>query len=50
MTVLFKTAEDIAAWFLPFMIVDGIAQITWAKIAKPPDFSDGPWQTIWLKV
>ena len=48
--ILFKCAEDLAAWLLPFMIVDAIAQFTWAQITKPSDFGDGPWQTLWLKV
>ena len=50
MAVLFKCAEDLAAWLLPFMILDAIVQFVWAQITKPSDFSDGPWQTLWLKV
>ena len=50
LVVLFKCAEDLASWLLPFMIVDAIVQFVWAQITKPSDFSDGPWQTLWLKV
>ena len=50
MGVIFKCAEDLAAWFLPFMILDTIVQFMWAQFMKPSDFRDGPWQTLWLKV
>ena len=47
--VLGKTAEDIASWFLPFVIVDGIAQGTRTLFMEPTDLR-GPWECLWHKV
>ena len=47
--VLCKTAEDIASWFLPFVMVDGVAQSMRAFLMESTDLR-GPWECLWHKV
>ena len=47
--VLCKTAEDIASWLLPFVMVDGVAQGTRALWMESTDLR-GPWECLWHKV
>ena len=47
--VLCKTAEDIASWFLPFVVADGVAQGVRTLLMEPTDLR-GPWEGLWHKV